>query len=181
MLKNIITVTAIAAMLCACGTKSEEKSQIVDKPNDTQATYMPVATAAPDAAEKAQEKADNAESEANVELVDEDGESRMVNLEFQMANNTGIDFVQMFIEPITLDIAKIAQGTKRFEDGFVFSDKTSINLAPPSGYSVDTSLFNIAAIDEKGTGYIFQNIDLASCSTIVLTMDNGVPKAIINP
>lgn len=182
MFKKIITLTVFTALLCACGAKTDENTQIVDKtPNSAEVTYMPVATPEPDAAEKAQKKAEQSESEANVELTGEDGSKRMVNLEFQMINNTGIDFMQMFIEPITSDITQIAHGTKRFEDGFVFADKSAINLAPPSGYTLDTSLFNIAAIDINGTGYVFQNIDLASSSTIVLTIENGVPKAIINP
>ena len=184
MSKKIITLAALALAalaLTGCGKEAPEKSQIVDKKGNTSATatFLPTATAAPDAAEKAAQKA--ASGDANVTVTDSDGTTRQVDLEFQIINQTGIDFVQMFIEPVTTDISQIAKGTKRFEDGFVFKNNTTINLKPPTGYTLDTTLFNMAAIDANGTGYVFQNLDLASSSVIALLFEDGVPKAVINP
>lgn len=186
--KSVVFIAALAAAvsLTACGNKAEEKSNIVDKVSNSAPTFMPAATAAPDSGEKAAQKV--AESgETNVSVKESDGTTREVDMSFQMINKTGIDFVQMFIEPITKDIQSIAKGTPRFEKGFVFKNDAIISLDPPaqnedgSSYTLGTTLFNIAAVDANGTGYVFQNIDLASSSTIALLMENGVPKAVIDP
>jgi hypothetical protein len=99
---------------------------------------------------------------------------------FTLENHTGIDFPAMLLAPVTVDITKT---TNIFPDNFVFTNGASINLDPgasESDITLDTTLFNLAAVDSDGKGYVFQNIDLSANSVIQLYIEDGVPKAVIN-
>ena len=193
MSKKIIAILALTALvsLSGCGEKKDTTNHIVDnEPEATLAakkadatpdpTMPPAATSAPDAEQKAAEKISDGGS-ANA-TVSDNGETREVDLKFQLTNNTGIDFVAMLIEPVTVEIGK---GSNRFPADFVFTNGTTIDLTPPaasdgSNYVLDTSLFNIAAIDKDGRGYVYPNIDLATSKSIVLSLEDGIPKAVIH-
>lgn len=193
-----ITILTLALALSACGDKPEEGSHIVDnEPNtaataDTSAptaapdstsaanpTFAPAATLAPDSATKADEKiADGGSANATVT---ENGTTREVDLQFNITNSTGIDFTAMLLEPVTVDLAAAAKnGNNQLPQGFVFKNGTTINVKPQANTdTLETTLFNLAAIDSKGTGYVFQNLDLAACKSMVLEFENGVPKATV--
>lgn len=203
MKRKIIIAAVMAALsLCivSCGQKEENKSQIVDG-SATQApssedvkndspesqektkensspTLAPAATAAPDAPRKAQEKI--GEKGASNAVVSDEGQTREVNLAFELVNNTGIDFPALLLAPATEELLK---SSNVLPENFVFENGTQINLDPAGGGAapqLDTALFNIAAVDADGRGYVFQNIDLSVSRHITLSIDEGVPKAEVN-
>jgi len=186
-MKKIITIVSIAALLLMAGCAEKTENKIVDnEPNNVQnaevtpdPTMPPAATAAPDAQEKAEQKISDG-GNANATVTDSNG-TREVDLKFSITNNTGIDFIGMLIEPVSVELGK---GTNRFPKDFVMKNGATIELEPPAaenaGYVLDTTLFNIAAIDSNGSGYVYPNIDLSTSKSIVLMLEDGVPKAIIN-
>lgn len=181
---SLLLITATVFSFAGCGKKEteEKKSHIVD--NEASVTLAPAATAAPDSAQKAQEKLGDKDANA---VVSENGEERKVDLGFNLTNRTGTDFYALLILPVTEDLAQAAKSgsANQLPKDFVFKNGATINAAPPTSSGststvVDTTLFNIAAVNSEGTGYVFQNIDLSTSSDIVLTFEDGVPKAIIN-
>ena len=184
-LTSIFLITAALFSFAGCNRNKteEQKSHIVD--NEAEVTLAPAATAAPDSAQKASEKLAGGDANA---VITENGEERKVDLGFTLTNQTGEDFVGLLIVPVTEDLvaaAKSGKATDQLPENFVFKNGTQINVQPPSladgqNTVIDTTLFNIAAINSKGAGYIFQNIDLSTSSNIVLSLENGVPKAVIN-
>ncbi len=195
----ILTLSAVFA-LTDCGKNDVQKSNVVGDGTDVQptisasadstvpatadpienspakaATLAPAATEAPEAAEKAQAKLDANNGSSNAIVNDGSGE-RQVNIHFTLENHTGIDFPALLLAPATEDISKSGN---ILPDGQTFNNDTSIELNPGDGASLLTTIFNIAAVDSSGRGYVFQNIDLASSSQIGLYIEDNIPKAII--
>ena len=192
------SVLCAAICLCSCGTDKTNDTQVSgsnvpqavstassDTGQDGSVSYQsetapartlaPAATPAPDALEKAQAKIDSeGEENANISITSSDGETHNVSLKFSLINNTGEEFHQLLLVPATQDIKT---GANILPENFVFSTGQSIELNPGENATLDTSIFNIAAITEDGKGYIFQNIDLAANSIVELSVENGVPKA----
>lgn len=192
--KIFITMLALisALSIASCGKKEEKESQITGEGTEVQSTastdssatglpatattLAPAATPNPDSANKAQDKVSSNNGETNAVVNDENGE-RKVDIKFTLENHTGIDFPALLLAPVTDDIAKTPN---ILPDGQAFPNGQSITLNPGDAALLSTTLFNIAAVDANGKGYVFQNIDLASSSIIQLYIDNGVPKAVIN-
>ncbi|MDO5397720.1 MAG: hypothetical protein Q4G33_07300 [bacterium] len=201
--KIFITVLTLISVLsiASCGKDDKMSSQITGEGTDIQSTapaditdtssastpssadspsaavtLAPAATPDPDSAQKAQEKVSSNNGETNAVVNDGSGE-RQVDIKFTLENHTNIDFPALLLAPVTDDISKTAN---ILPDGQTFPAGQSITLNPGDAAQLSTTLFNIAAVDADGKGYVFQNIDLASSSVIQLYIDNGVPKAVIN-
>lgn len=192
--KIFITLLALisALSITSCGKEEKKNSQITGEGTDIQSTastdtsaenspaaavtLAPAATPNPDSAQKAQEKVSANKGETNAVVTDESGE-RNVDIKFTLENRTGIDFPALLLAPVTDDISKTAS---ILPEGQTFPNGQSITLNPGDAAQLSTTLFNIAAIDADGKGYVFQNIDLAASNVIQLYIDNGVPKAVIN-
>ena len=199
--KLIIALIAAASLLslASCGKDVEKKTAIIgdgvesqaadsgekntevpsEKTDNTESaavTLAPAATPKPDSAQKAQEKVNANNGNTNAVVKDSDGE-REVDIKFTLENKTGIDFPALLLAPVSDDISK---SPNILPEGQTFPDGQSITLDPGENAQLTTTLFNIAAIAPDGKGYVFQNIDLSSCSVIQLSIENGVPKAVIN-
>lgn len=192
--KIFITLLALisALSITSCGKEEKKNSQITGEGTDIQSTastdtsaenspaaavtLAPAATPNPESAQKAQEKVSANKGETNAVVTDESGE-RNVDIKFTLENRTGIDFPALLLAPVTDDISKTAS---ILPEGQTFPNGQSITLNPGDAAQLSTTLFNIAAIDADGKGYVFQNIDLAASNVIQLYIDNGVPKAVIN-
>lgn len=197
-LTALICAMLCAVSLCGCGKQATEKgsqisgdgtdsakvSQLTDAnpadpadPNATPVPTMPpVATQAPEAVKKAEEKAASTDNNANVTIDDGSGNAHQVSLKFAVTNNTGINFVKFLIVPAGIDIKA---GQNVLPENFIFSNGQSLELDPGASTTLDSPMFNFAGITEDGKGYIFPNIDLAANSVVELQLENGVPKAIM--
>lgn len=193
----IISLFTVVSVLCACGKNSEHKSQITDTtPNSTadntenaaQATVLPtidpsviaqtlapMKTPDPDASKKAEEKI---AKDGSANAVVADGENtHEVDLEFTLGNYTGIDFPMLLLAPATEDLLSTAN---ILPENFTFANDSAITLNPAgdeASPTLNTSLFNIGAVDSSNRVYVFQNIDLAACNTIGLYITDGKPTA----
>lgn len=196
----ILTFTA-AFTLSACGKKEASKSSIVGDGLDAEptaaaateqsqdksplydlenspakaATLAPAATESPEAAQKAQAKLDANNGTANA-VVNSDSGDRKVDLHFSLENHTGIDFTALLLWTVDGDIKS---ASNVLPENQIFANNTSMDFNPESGTSLSTTLFNIAAVDSNGTGYVFQNIDLAANSAIGLYIQDNVPMAVM--
>lgn len=175
MKKKLIILTSVMLLCASCGKTEEQAADTTPAPT-LAATLAPAATQSPQSAQKAQEKVNSEGSNANATVVDGD-QTKSVNLSFTLSNDTGIDFPDMRLSPVTAQ--SLTETPNILPEGYTFKTGESINLDPSGADNLTTTLFNIVAIDSNGTGYVFQNIDLSANSNVQLIIESGVPKAII--